>query len=108
MREALLRLAQSSPGNDAFPFALSLAQATPATTRGSGLESVSANELVVTPQVMLRVFTPIECDSIVGACARHPLHAGQLVQERENYRVAQASWIPVDSDTRWVYERIAL
>lgn len=108
MREALLRLAESSPGNPAFPFALSLAEA--AAPRGCGIEldAISSNELVVTPQVMLGIFTPAECASILSSCALHPLHAGQISQERENYRVARASWIPVDGDTRWVYERIAI
>ncbi|HUL97055.1 MAG TPA: 2OG-Fe(II) oxygenase [Usitatibacter sp.] len=108
MREALLRLAASSPGNDAFPFALSLAEAAPAHGRGVALESVSRNELAVTPQVMPGLFTPEECARIVAACARHPLHAGQVVQERENYRLARAAWIPAGDDMRWAYERIAV
>ncbi len=107
MHEALLRLAESSPGNDAFPFAFPLAEAAPARGHGVGLEDISSNELVVTPQVMLGFFTPAECASIVASSSRHPLHEGQISHQRENYRVAKASWIPVDGDTRWVYERIA-
>jgi PKHD-type hydroxylase len=56
---------------------------------------------------MLGLFTPAECARIVAACGSHQLHAGQLVQERENYRRASAAWIAPDGDTRWIYERIA-
>jgi PKHD-type hydroxylase len=104
-------LARSSPGSERYPFALGLpdfvTEATIATRRFQPLEGLAANELVVTPQVMLDLFTPGECARIIATCGAHPLHAGQLVQERDNYRRASAAWIAPDGDTRWVYERIA-
>src|SRR6266852_572717 len=104
-------LAQSSPGSERHPFALGLpdivAEPTIAMRRFQPLDGVVSNELVVTPQVMLDLFTPAECARIIETCASHPLHAGQLVQERENYRRASAAWIALDEDTHWVYERIA-
>jgi len=104
-------LARSSPGSERHPFALGLSdlvtESTIAAKRFLPLESVATNELVVTPQVMLDLFAPEECARIIATCGSHPLHAGQLVQERENYRRALAAWIAPDGDTRWVYERIA-
>jgi PKHD-type hydroxylase len=104
-------LARSSPGSERHPFALGLPdiviEPTIAMRRFQPLESVAANDLVVSPQVMLDLFTPGECARIVATCGSHPLHAGQLLQERENYRRASAAWIALDGDTRWVYERIA-
>ena len=104
-------LARSSPGSERHPFALGLPdiviEPTIAMRRFQPLESVAANELVVSPQVMLDLFTPGECARIIATCGSQPLHAGQLVQERENYRHASAGWIVLDGDTRWVYERIA-
>src|SRR5476649_2949240 len=100
-------LARSSPGSERHPFALGLPdiviEPTIAMRRFQPLESVAANELVVTPQVMLDLFTPGECARIIATCGSHPLHAGQLLQERENYRRASAAWIAPDGDTRWVY-----
>jgi PKHD-type hydroxylase len=105
------QLAEGSSGNEHYPFALGLpdlvTRPTVAMKRFQPLEGVAANELVVTPQVMLDLFSPAECARIVAACGSHPLHAGQLVQERENYRRASAAWIAPDGDTRWIYERIA-
>jgi len=50
-----------------------------------------------------------ECSRIVAACGSYPLHPGQLVQERENYRRRKPlPWIaPEWTTTRWIYERIA-
>jgi PKHD-type hydroxylase len=111
MNATAKELARSSPGSERHPFALGLpdfvTEATIAVRRFQPLESVATNELVVTPQVMLDLFTPEECARIIAACGSHSMHAGQLVQERENYRRASAAWIVPDGDTRWVYERIA-
>jgi PKHD-type hydroxylase len=111
MNATAKELARSSPGSERHPFALGLpdfvTEPTIAAKRFLPLESVATNELVVTPQVMLDLFTPGECARIIATCGSHPLHAGQLVQERENYRRASAAWIAPDGDTRWVYERIA-
>ena len=107
----LMHLAQASPGSERYPFALGLPdlvrEPTVAMKRFQPLEAIASNELVVTPQVMLDLFTPEECARIVAACGSHPMHAGQLVQERENYRKASAAWIAPDAGTRWIYERIA-
>ena len=104
-------LAQASPGSERYPFAIGLPDLVKETTvamrRFQPLSGIASNELVVAPQVMLDLFTPGECARIVTACGSHPLHAGQLVQERENYRKASAAWIAPDADTRWIYERIA-
>lgn len=104
-------IAKTSPGSQRYPFALPLpdlvGEATVAMKRFQPLDAVASNELVVTPQVMLGIFTPEECARIVAACSSHPLHAGQLVQEREDYRRASAAWIAPDGATRFVYERIA-
>jgi PKHD-type hydroxylase len=104
-------LAKKSPGSDRYPFALGLAdlvsEPTVAMKRLQPLDAIASNELVVTPQVMLGLFTPGECARIIAACETHPLHPGQLVQERDNYRRASAAWIAPDGDTRFVYERIA-
>src|SRR5258705_4027891 len=104
-------LAQSSPGSERFPFAIGLpdlvTEATVAMRRFQPLANIASNELVVTPQVMLDLFTPAECARIIAACATFPLHAGPRVQERADYRKAKAAWIPPGGDMRWVYERIA-
>jgi PKHD-type hydroxylase len=111
MSAVVKTLAQASPGTERYPFALGLpdlvSEPTVAMKRFQPLASVAGNELVVTPQVMLDLFTPEECARIIAECESQPLHAGQLVQERENYRRASAAWIAPDSDTRWIYERIA-
>ncbi|MGZ5037551.1 MAG: 2OG-Fe(II) oxygenase [Usitatibacter sp.] len=111
MNAIVRELANSSPGNERYPFALGLPdlvrEPTVAMKRFQPLERITSNELVVTPQVMLDLFTAEECARIVAACETHPLHQGQLVQERENYRRASAAWIAPDGDTRFVYERIA-
>ena len=111
MNAIVKELARTSPGNERHPFALGLpdlvGEATVAMKRFQPLENIASNELVVTPQVMLDLFTPDECARVIRVCASHPLHAGQLVQERENYRRASAAWIAPDADTRFIYERIA-
>jgi PKHD-type hydroxylase len=111
MNAAASVLARSSPGSERYPFALGLTdvvtQSAIAANRLVLLEGIAANELAVTPQVMLDLFTPRECARIITTCAANPLHAGQLVQERANYRLASAAWIALDGDTRWIYERIA-
>jgi PKHD-type hydroxylase len=111
MSAVVKTLAQTSPGTERYPFALGLpdlvSEPTVAMKRFQPLLNVAGNELVVTPQVMLDLFTPEECARIIAGCESQPLHAGQLVQERENYRRASAAWIAPGSDTRWIYERIA-
>jgi PKHD-type hydroxylase len=111
MNAIVQELAKSSPGSVRYPFALALpdlvTEPTIAMKRFQPLEGLCANEVVVTPHVMLGLFTPEECARVIAACAPHPMHAGQLVQERENYRRASAAWITPDADTRWIYERIA-
>jgi len=91
----------------AFAFALSLSQAAPDIRAAVGLESMAANELAITPQVMLGLFTPSECGRIIAVCEARPLQRGGLVQERENYRLARAGWIAADENTNWIYGRIA-
>src|SRR5260221_2209127 len=94
MNAVAKQLAKGSSGNERYPFALGLPDLVTAPTvamkRFQPLEGLPANELVVTPQVMLGLFSPAECMRIVAACESHPMHAGQLVQERENYRRASA------------------
>ena len=101
-------LAQASPGNARFPFALGLDEF--AGQRGrefTPLEGIAENQLVAIPQVMLEVFSPEECACIVARCESQELQAGEIVQERENYRRAKAAWIPPGEDTRWIYQRVA-
>lgn len=102
--------AAASGGASRYPFALGLGELAPeAGARGkfAALEAVSENELVTTPQVMLGLFSPEECARIVGQCESRALHAGQVSQERENYRKASAAWIRPDDDTLWIYHRIS-
>ena len=111
MNAIVRELAKASPGNEKYPFAMSLpdlaTEPTIAMKRFRPLAEMSSNELVVTPQVMLDLFTAEECARIIRTCETRPLHQGQLVQERENYRRASAAWIAPDGDNRFVYERIA-
>jgi len=110
MSAATQRLADSSPGTERFPFALPLTdllREQPAKGRFTPLDGLTCNELVVTPQVMLGLFSPEECARIVAHCESQPLHDGQVNQQRENYRLASAAWIAPDGETRFVYTRIA-
>ncbi len=108
MSANLQRLVQASPGTDRFPFALGLDELAGDRARNAvSLDAIAENQLVATPQVMLELFTPAECARIVERCESEPLHAGQVVQERENYRRANAAWIAPFDDTRWIYERMA-
>lgn len=98
------------PDAQRHPFALALGELAPeANGRGrfTPLASVAENELVTTPQVMLGLFSPEECERIAALGEARPLHAGQVTQERENYRRASAAWVPVDHDTAWIYRRIS-
>ncbi len=90
-------------------FALGLGEIAPeaaARRKFASLDSVSETQLVTTPQVMLGLFSPQECERIVANGESRQLHAGQVSQERENYRSASAAWIRPDADTLWVYQRI--
>ena len=90
-------------------FALGLGEIAPeiaARRKFSTLDSVSETELVTTPQVMLGLFSPEECERIVKHGESRQLHAGQVSQERENYRRASAAWMRPDADTQWIYHRI--
>ena len=110
MSAVLTQLAQSSPGSSRYPFALGLSDLVdkpPPRQKFVPLDAISANELVVTPQVMLELFSPEECGRIVAHCEAHSLHDGQLNQQREDYRRASAAWIAPDAECRWVYERVA-
>jgi PKHD-type hydroxylase len=110
MSALLKRIAEEYPGSGDFPFALGLdklVQDPARMKRFQPLDAVSSNELVVTPQVMLGLFTAEECAAIIAHCEGQSLHQGQLVQERENYRRAMTAWIAPDGATRFVYERIA-
>jgi PKHD-type hydroxylase len=105
----LSSLAAEQRGASRYPLALGLGELAPdAAARGkfATLEAISANELVTTPQVMLGLFSPEECRRIVAQCDSRQLHAGQVSQERENYRKASAAWIAPDEDTLWIYHRI--
>jgi PKHD-type hydroxylase len=107
---AALKIAATSPGHERYPFALGLddlAASTAGPRRFASLADLRETEIVSTPQVMLEVFSPEECRRIVERCESQPLHQGQVAQERENYRRANAAWISPDGDTRWIYERIA-
>jgi PKHD-type hydroxylase len=102
--------AGASGGASRYPFALGLGELAPeALSRGkfAALEAVAENELVTTPQVMLGLFSAEECARIVRQCESRALHAGQVSQERENYRKASAAWIRPDDDTLWIYHRIS-
>lgn len=110
MSAVLTQLAGSSPGSERHPFALGLPElleAPGARRKFVPLGDIDPNELVVTPQVMLELFSPEECWRIVTHCESHSLHDGQLNQQRENYRNASAAWIKPDADCRWIYERVA-
>ena len=93
---AVLKIAATSPGNERYPFALGLddlAVPTAVSRRFASLGDLRETEIVSTPQVMLEVFSPEECRRIVARCEAQPLHQGQVAQERENYRRANAAWI---------------
>ncbi len=108
MNAVLQRLAETSPGTSRFPFALALDDLAGGFERQLvAIEGIAENQLAATPQVMLEVFSPEECARIVAACESQPLHAGQVVQERENYRRAKAAWIAPGDETRWIYQRMA-
>jgi hypothetical protein len=92
MMPALRKAAAASPGSERYPFALGLATLV-AHTRGPApafapLENTAANELVVTPQVMLGLLSGEECARIVAHCEAQPLHDGQVNQQRPDYRSA--------------------
>lgn len=103
-------LAATHPHVERHPFALGLGELAPeAAARGKfvALDSVSETQLVTTPQVMLGVFSPEECERIAAYGDSQRLHAGQVTQERENYRRASAAWLAADQDTMWIYHRIS-
>jgi PKHD-type hydroxylase len=109
MSAVLRGAAADDRGAARYSLALGLGELAPeAAARGkfAALGEVSENQLVSTPQVMLGMFSPEECARIARQCESRPLHAGQVSQERENYRKASAAWIRPDEDTLWIYQRI--
>ena len=67
----------------------------------------------VSHQIHLGVFTPEECDEIVGIGS--DIEAGEGLLEGtdggevtdDSIRSSRTSWIPPDDDTWWIYERLA-
>jgi PKHD-type hydroxylase len=107
---AVLRSTSDASSGASRPLALGLGElAAEADARGkfASLAAVSETELVTTPQVMLDLFSPEECARISAYGDSRPLHAGQVTQEREDYRRASAAWLAPDDDTLWIYRRIA-
>lgn len=107
---AILRDMPGATQGVSHPFAVGLGELAPesgARARLVSLDAVSETELVTTPQVMLGLFSPEECARIVAYGDSRPLHAGQVTQEREDYRRASAAWLAPDDDTLWIYRRIA-
>ena len=101
--------AAEGEGSVQHAFALGLAKLAPEAAgrrKFATLDSVSETQLVTTPQVMLGLFSPEECARIAALGDSRELHAGQVSQERENYRRASAAWIRPDDDTLWIYHRI--
>lgn len=104
---ATLHLAKSAEPR--YPFALPLDKL----ARGPGVKSkwdlstLPTSEMVTTPQVMLQLFSPEECRRIIAECESRPLQEGEVEQQRDNYRRANAAWILPSDATTWIYQRIA-
>jgi PKHD-type hydroxylase len=64
------------------------------------------NNHVSSPMVFTGIFSPEECDRIIDIGARQRQRVGRMMYARPDVRKSRISWIGIQGETAWLYEKI--
>jgi PKHD-type hydroxylase len=68
--------------------------------------ALQMNSHVSSPLVFTGIFSPQECQRIMGLSQHRPQRAGTMMYARPGVRKSSIAWIDIGEDSQWLYEKV--
>ena len=99
-------LVTASPAKAPFPVFYRLDGSEAASEKAAEALLLPTNDYVNSPMTFAGVLSKAECEAIVALGSSRREVSGELARPVENFRKANMSYLLLDAETKWLYERI--
>ena len=102
VRSFQLRTGEDQPGSLIYPESVAAESGSTARFRSE----LAINGHVSSPLVFTGIFSPEECQRIMGLSGHRRQRAGTMMYAKQNIRKSAIAWIDIRQDSQWLYEKV--